>query len=135
MAVRRLLPFLFLPLLACSGPQQVLVQRQRGIEGAWRTDRLIVRTRGESLMVYSKEHTFEVQHFSVFHGVLEEGTLLLRGDAFEIRLTEDRFEVGHKQGAPQRWALASLPKDKIAVYDGFDLTMRDATTKDSAGER
>lgn len=125
MRARSLLLSLALLACACNTSRPVLVQRQRGIEGAWHTEGLIVRTKGDSVMIYAETVTIEVQHFPVFRGYLEEDTVVLRGDRFEVRLTPEMFEVGYKMRAPQRWKLAALPKGKVAVFDGFDLVTRD----------
>ncbi len=119
--------FLLLLVLAgaCAARQEVLVQRQAGIDGAWRTDRVIVRTRGDRALILYEQRTFEILHFGVFRGVLDEDRVLLRGDRFEIRITEQRFEVGYKDQAPQSWSVDAMPKGKVGVFDGRDLTFRD----------
>ncbi len=118
----------FVPLialtLACAPAREVLVQRQAGIEGAWRTDLVIVKTKGDHAMIHYEDRSFEILHFAVFRGVLEQDQVLLRGDRFEIRITRERFEVGYPDRPAQSWAIEKMPKGKIGVFDGRDLEFR-----------
>jgi len=122
--------FLLLPWLALAGAcaparDAVLVQRQAGIDGAWRTDRVIVRARGDRATIHFALRTFEIRHFAVFRGVLDEDQVLLRGDRFEVRITEKRFEVGYKDQPKQSWSVKTMPEGKVGVFDGRDLFFRD----------
>ena len=85
----------------------------------------MVKTKGDHALIHYRDRSFEILHFGVFRGVLEEDQVLLRGDRFEIRITEDRFEVGYKDSPPQSWATETMPKGKIGVFDGRDLEFRD----------
>ena len=122
----RFVPLLVLTLTFACAPARktVLVQRQAGIEGAWRTDRVIVKTKGDHVLIHYEERTFEILHFRAFRGVLEEDQVLLRGDRFEVRITQDRFEVGYKDRPAQSWAIKTMPKGKIGVFDGRDLEFK-----------
>ena len=120
----RFVPLIVLTFACAPAREVVLVQRQAGIEGAWRTDRVIVKTKGDHVLIHYDERTFEILHFRVFRGVLEKDEVLLRGDRFEIRITSDRFEVGYKFQPAQSWAIATMPKGKIGVFDGRDLEFK-----------
>jgi hypothetical protein len=110
-----------LVLAACQGPQRTPVKRVAGIEGAWRTEEVIVETRGESALVHYADRSYEIRHFGTFFGYLEDDMVLLRGDDFEIRITEEVFQVGYKNSPPKQWETAKMPKGMLAVFDGFDL--------------
>lgn len=126
MSARFLLVLLLVLAGACAAAREaVLVQRQAGIDGAWRTDRVIVRTRGDRVLILYEQRTFEILHFGVFRGVLDEDKVLLRGDRFEVRITEQLFEVGYRDQAPQSWSVDAMPKGKVGLFDGRDLTFRD----------
>ncbi len=120
----RFVPLLALTFACAPAREAVLVQRQAGIEGAWRTDRVIVKTKGDHVLVHYGDRTFEILHFGVFRGVLEGDQVLLRGDRFEIRITQDRFEVGYKDRPAQSWAIETMPQGKIGVFDGRDLEFK-----------
>ena len=120
----RFVPLLALTFACAPAREAVLVQRQAGIEGAWRTDLVMVKTKGDHALIHYADRSFEILHFGVFRGELEQDQVLLRGDRFEIRITQDRFQVGYPDRPPQSWAVRAMPKGKIGVFDGRDLVFK-----------
>ena len=94
----------------CQGPQRTQIKRVDGIEGAWRTEKVMVRTEGKSAMIHYADRSYEIRHFGTFFGFLEDDLVLLRGPDFEIRISEDVFQVGYKNSPSKQWMTDKMPK-------------------------
>jgi hypothetical protein len=67
-----------------------------------------------------------------YRGYIHPEQVQLRGAEFEIRATEEYFEIGWKKRPPERWKMSELPTDKLIVFDGTSVVYEDLTK--SAGD-
>jgi len=117
----RLIPFVLLVVFtACANPNEYTrrVDKLESIPGSWITDGVILRAdKGDARIEYLG-HVFLIKDFDPFRGFIDPKVIMLRGQYFEVRLSEEMFEIGWKNQPPMRWDMADLPTDRLIVFNG-----------------